>query len=154
MRYVIAFLASCALIEPVYSQSPSTATDSRLNGTWIVESTEMDGEQVDGFNGSRIRIDGKSLRWTIKLRTLERVLTVDRSVTPNRFDQTVVKPGAPNKSVLGIYRFDRDRLVLCRADAGCPRPEEFVTKPDDCSLTLILRRESVRSPTPELKDGG
>jgi hypothetical protein len=102
MRYLIGLIATSVLTAFSYGQSPDVAIDPRLNGVWIVETTEMNGQLVEGFNGSTFRIDGRSLTWTVGQRKMDRKLIIDRSVTPCQFDQTIVKQGSENKTVLVV----------------------------------------------------
>lgn len=148
VSYIAVVLVACTVLT---AETTENQQDSRLDGTWRVIATEMEGRLLgEGFNGSVFVIERESLTWTINEKTMRRRLRIDRSTKPAQLDQIIKRSESEEKSVLGIYRFENEKLVICRADAGCERPSGFRTKQGDCNVTLTLRRISPApsAPTP------
>ncbi len=154
MRYLTICLLSIAPIGAIHAESPMTQTDVRLNGEWIVESTESHGNQTEDFNGSRFRIDGNSFEWTIGKRILHRILVVDRTVQPNSFDQFVTTASEQKTSILGIYKFERNKLMVCFTNPSRERPRNFETALGTAKTTLVLRRSLADTNIAATPDGG
>lgn len=136
------------------ADSPTSHTDVRLNGDWIVESTETHGGKTNDFNGSRFRIDGNSFEWTIGRRVLNRTLIVDRTKHPNCFDQLIAGPAEQKMTILGIYQFKNETLRVCFTNSSGERPRNFETAPDHPELTLVLKRAVVAASLTPTQDGG
>lgn len=127
-------------LDSVVADSPISATDSRLNGEWVVITTKREGREVEDFDGSRIQIDGNSMKWRIGERLLNRVLVVDRLGSPNFFDQIVEMPDSQAQKLLGIYKFDRDKLIVCFTVGGIIRPKTFDTTDDKLKICIEFKR--------------
>ena len=54
----------------------------------------------------------------------------------------MIPDGGPSrgKHVLGIYRLESDKLTLCMADPGQPRPREFKAEKGSRQTLMIFRR--------------
>jgi uncharacterized protein (TIGR03067 family) len=115
----------------------------RHEGTWSVTSSIYDGEAAsEDLVRSIKRIvekdhavwerDGKRFAGT----TLE----VDPAREPRTID--VIPDGGPNRGerVLGIYKIEGDKLTICMAGPGKPRPKVFqADKGSGCTLRTFVR---------------
>lgn len=121
------------------SQAPDDA--KRLVGAWKVAAAEVNGEKQEKIIGHRLVFDGKTLRFEDAMGTAippktRYALRPDK--TPKEID--IVRAGGEEEVSLGIYALDGDRLKLCYAKAGNPRPTEFVTKDGDGRALAFLER--------------
>jgi uncharacterized protein (TIGR03067 family) len=115
----------------------------RHQGTWAVTSSIYDGQPAsEQIIRSIKRIvhdnhvvwerDGKRFAGT----TIE----LDPAAEPKTID--VIPDGGRNRGerVLGIYKLDGDRLTICMAAPGRPRPKEFQAgKGSGCTLRTFQR---------------
>jgi uncharacterized protein (TIGR03067 family) len=110
---------------------------SVLEGTWQVVSVEAMGEPTSAFVGSKMIITKDTVTWYISdLHIRRNELKTNSEVDPKWLDQC--KNG--RQLELGIYKFQGDRLVICSADAGHPRPPTFTTGKDNHRMLTVLKR--------------
>ncbi|MEW4570972.1 TIGR03067 domain-containing protein [Tautonia sp. JC769] len=145
-------LVAVLLVLPVGDDAPTPTDDqARHQGTWAVERSVRDGkdgpievmkEIVREVEGGRIvwKRSGKAFAAT----TFE----LDPEADPKTID--LIPEGGRNRGdrVLGIYRFDEDRLVLCTADPGEPRPTAFAAEPGDGRTLMTFRRADAGAGNP------
>jgi uncharacterized protein (TIGR03067 family) len=120
-----ACLLLAALPLSVTADAPKDAP-AALQGTWKLESVEIDGMAIDLLDfhprwiikGNKILYAGSDLA----------TLTIDESTTPKCFDMAYVKQ---KKSFEGIYSIDGDTLKVCvnkQSDGQKERPLDFSTE--------------------------
>ena len=121
------------------------ATLPSLDGTWTIVATEMDGKRVDAFVGRQIEIaKDKLLFHYSNSRTTERRLRINTQARPIHFDELPqVNDGTWG---LGIAKFEKGMLVVCKADTGGTRPDAFGTKSGDDRLMFWLQRHETDAP--------
>jgi uncharacterized protein (TIGR03067 family) len=121
----------------------------RHQGTWAVTSSIYDGrpapeevvrsiKRIVNDNHVVWKRDGKSFAGT--------TVQLDPVAEPKAID--VIPDGGRNRGerVLGIYKLDGDRLTICMAAPGQPRPKEFqADKGSGCTLHTFSR---VRTASP------
>ena len=133
--------------------SPALAQDAgvdaelaRQRGTWRTATSIYDGQEGPAEIVRSItrtvekdhvvwKRDGKSFAGTR--------IVLDPSRDPKTID--VVPDGGPNRDerVLGIYKLEGDRLSICMAAPGKPRPAEFkADKGSGCTLRTFGARNS------------
>jgi uncharacterized protein (TIGR03067 family) len=115
----------------------------RHRGTWRATSSIYEGQEApEAIVRSITRTvekdhvvwkrDGKSFAGTR--------IELDPSADPKAID--VIPDGGRNRDerVLGIYRLEKDRLTICMAAPGKPRPREFkAEKGSGCTLRTFTR---------------
>jgi uncharacterized protein (TIGR03067 family) len=132
--FAVTLCAGMALFQP-----PDDA--KRLVGAWKIVAAEVNGEKQPKIVGHRLVFDGKTLRFedaqgtAIPPRT-RYVLRPDKK--PREID--ILRTGGAEEVSLGIYALDGDRLKLCYAKAGNPRPTGFTTKDGDGRALALLER--------------
>jgi uncharacterized protein (TIGR03067 family) len=116
---------------------------ARLQGTWVVASSQMDGPPGN-VNGDYVLITGTTFSVkTINGRDGDATYQLDPTAQPRRIDmEQTAGPGAGTK-VGGIYSLDRDVLNLCFVEPGGSRPANFVFQPGKHMMLMTLRRVSV-----------
>ena len=100
----------------------------RHQGTWIATSSTFDGQKApDEIARSIKRIVAQDhVVWERQgKRFAGTKIELDPTHDPKNID--VIPDGGRNRGerVLGIYKLDGDRLTICMARAGQPRPKEF-----------------------------
>jgi uncharacterized protein (TIGR03067 family) len=123
----------------------------RHQGTWRATSSVYDGQEApEAIVRSITRVvekdhvawkrDGKSFAGTR--------IELDPSRDPKAID--VIPDGGKDRGerVLGIYKLEKDRLTICMAAPGRPRPTEFeAEKGSGCTLRTFIREEAPASGT-------
>jgi uncharacterized protein (TIGR03067 family) len=141
----------------VLEREPVPPDQTRMQGTWKVIGHEEGGEKLQAkllptpdqmsitFTDDRVKLKSavpapSDLKVGPKT-SFDGVLHLDPTANPKRI--SVYIPGDNRNSVIGIYRFDGERLVLCLA--GNPTkldfPSAFATKKGDGLVMLTLDRK-------------
>lgn len=97
-------------------------------GTWQAVSYRIDGKETSKEIVESITrtVDGKHVVWKRNGKSFAgTTVELDPTQKPQAID--VIPDGGPFKGekVLGIYRFEKDRLTLCMAPRGQPRPTSW-----------------------------
>jgi uncharacterized protein (TIGR03067 family) len=142
-RLVLVFLAT-GLGAPGRDDDGALQSElKRHQGTWIATSSTFDGQKApEEIVRSIKRIvtddhvvwqrDGKQFAGT--------KVVLNSTNEPNTID--VIPDGGRNRGerILGIYKLDRDTLIICMAAPGQPRPKEFnAEKGNGCTLQTFAR---------------
>jgi uncharacterized protein (TIGR03067 family) len=118
----------------------------RHQGTWRATSSIYDGQEGSSEVVRSItrtveddhvvwKRDGKSFAGTR--------IELDPSHDPKAID--VIPDGGQNRGerVLGIYKLEQDRLTICMAAPGQPRPKAFKAENDSgCTLRTFIREKA------------
>jgi uncharacterized protein (TIGR03067 family) len=113
-----------------------SADEKELQGKWIVESFEYNGNPVERLKEAvREFKDGK---YSLTPKTgdgIEGSVKLDASATPKTIDLDV------NGRILkGIYELTGDTLKMCYNLTRDERPSEFVSKPDSGLIVIVHKR--------------
>lgn len=120
----------------------------RHQGTWRVVSFVHDGQEADPEVMASIRrtVEGARVIWSRDGKRFSATgLELDPGATPPALD--LIPEGGPRRGerVLGIYRLEGDRLTICVADPGTPRPDTFSAATGGRRTLMILERETAAS---------
>ena len=112
----------------------------RLQCTWVVVTNESEGgkadEEYNRRDGYRLVVAGRRLTWKSKsVGDTEVAFRLDPTKAPKALDLDVRDGRVGNEC---IYELDGDRLRICIAHFGQPRPTEF--RATAKTSLLVLRR--------------
>jgi len=101
----------------------------KFEGTWALTSAERNEEKApaEAIMDFRLVVHGNELTIRVGGPPLEGTLTVDPSKKPMAYDATIAINDRERTSI-GIYEFDGDKLKICFTDKDGERPKEFITK--------------------------
>jgi uncharacterized protein (TIGR03067 family) len=108
--------------------TPDTAADlDRMQGDWMVASMKVNGlkhHQEEAESLFRTIKDG-----TFAVSRYTRVISsgtfeLDATQSPRAIDSSITNR-PETATLLGIYEFDGDKLRICNAPPGKPRPKDF-----------------------------
>jgi uncharacterized protein (TIGR03067 family) len=125
---------------------------ARHQGTWAVERSVRDGKDgpIEVMKEIVRVVDGDRIVWK---RAGKSFAATTFELGPGADPKTIdlIPEGGRNRGgrVLGIYRFDEGRLVLCTADPGEPRPSSFAAEPGDGQTLMTFRRVAGEADEPE-----
>lgn len=120
--------------------------DGPLDGKWVFESQVIGGEEVprDRLADIWIEVEGDTFArcGTGGLR-LQYRLMLDPLKDPARFDLTFKHPvtGTVTRTT-GIYRLDRNKLILCYDNTGQSRPAGFESPVGRDEIVFSVLRRS------------
>jgi uncharacterized protein (TIGR03067 family) len=100
----------------------------RHQGTWIATSSTFDGQKAPDEIARSIQriVTEDHVVWERQgKRFAGTKIELDPTADPKKID--VIPDGGRNRGerIQGIYKLDGDRLTICMAAAGQPRPKEF-----------------------------
>ena len=138
---------TCVLTALVAALSFETALAqddlSKLQGNWTMVSRECDGIFGSGreVKGGILSVEGNRYRSLLDGKSLSAVFTLDPGCKPKAIDFKYAEGPRKGETVKGIYKFEGDLFVLCRAlQVETERPRDFVTRAGSCSLTVVWKR--------------
>lgn len=106
----------------------AAAADLRqMQGDWMVATMKVNGKELSADEAQILFRTVEGNQYTVSRFSKPiagGTFTLDASVTPRTIDSTPAKSkdGTP---LLGIYEFDGEKLRICNARPGKPRPKTF-----------------------------
>jgi uncharacterized protein (TIGR03067 family) len=116
---------------------------AKLQGTWKLESLEVQGKSVTmrELTEARLVVKGDCYRFQLGKTKLELTYRLDPAKQPKAIDLTIAAGPNKGKTFRGIYELDGDTFKICRhAEAGKERPAAFVTAKDSDVLIVVWKR--------------
>jgi uncharacterized protein (TIGR03067 family) len=132
---------------PAAADDPKPKEPAELQGTWTLESTEINGKAREPLGPGQARwvIDGaKVLYGGVEIAAL----TADAKSTPKIIDLTF--PEA-KRTYEGIYAIEKDTLKIClnvQTEGVKMRPQDFSTDGAENPRVLIFHREKAAPANP------
>lgn len=114
-----------------------------LQGTWKIESVEIDGRQLDiaAFKDIVRIVEGNDITWKNKDQVIARTrITFDPTKQPKQMDSTFTEGDNVDKTMLGIYEINGDEFKICSAQFDRVRPTEFASPPGSGVLIFKAKR--------------
>ena len=106
----------------------------QLEGKWKVVALEADGQKApeEALKTMRCTIKGQEMqmRDAADAPVEKAALKLDLTKTPRHIDFTVKEGPDKGKTIKGIFKFEKERLVICMREAEAAeksRPTEFKT---------------------------
>ena len=107
----------------------------RIQGSWIVTSNEIRKQSLPQMAGAVFYFSGNQ-HWITGDKGRE-WFALDENHSPKAIDFYDKKA----QSIRGIYKIEGDRLTLCTAALGYPRPKEFSTSPFTGTILTTTQRQ-------------
>ncbi len=134
---VFAFVTFAAA--PVPKEPPKAPVES-IEGEWklvefVKEGRPREKEAITTmtFKAGKLTIaDGK--------RDETATYTLDPKATPFAIDLVPEKGGGRKETVKGIYKIEKDKLIICFSMDGADRPKEFKSEPGTKTGMFTLER--------------
>ena len=145
--------ATAAAGTPLPVKSPSrkaapTGPPTEIEGEWRMVSAVFDGQPLadDMVKWCTRTTRGDNTVVMAGPQTMVNArFTLDRSNRPGAIDYVNLHGSAKGKTQLGIYELDGDRLSICMAPPGKPRPTAFESTARDGRSLTVWRRSSQRA---------
>jgi uncharacterized protein (TIGR03067 family) len=129
-------------------EDPNEAELKKLEGDWQLTRQEERGALTPKPVVERLRIviEGNEMAWYIGNPASNQTadLKVNAKANPKTIDAEITKNSAIGKTMLGIYKLDKDTLEICWGDPGSEkRPKKFTSRPSvgSGSTLVIYKRE-------------
>ena len=147
IRHVMTLVLSAIVAVAGIGAGPQQAEYAKHQGTWSVLSFRRDGNETpQEITRSIVRVvNGDSVIWKRAGKSFASTrVELDPSKSPPTID--IIPDGGPSrdKRILGIYKFDGERLIICVADPDRPRPIDFkAEKGSKWTLMTFERKKPV-----------
>jgi uncharacterized protein (TIGR03067 family) len=146
---LVATISLPALAADDAKPAPDTKVDFKpFEGTWKVVALEADGNKApaDALKGMSLTFNGSELTGTNPgVKTDEKAtVKLDLTKSPKQIDLTVTEGPQKGKTVQGIFKFEKERLIICMRGPEAVekgRPKEFATEADSGLGMLTLERD-------------
>jgi uncharacterized protein (TIGR03067 family) len=114
-----------------------------MEGKWMIEKAEANGEQIDqeSLKDITVTIKGDHFELLVKDTKDAGTIKLDETQKPKTMDATDTEGDDVGKVTKAIYEVSGDTLRVCYAMDGGERPKEFATKPESHLLLVTYKRE-------------
>jgi uncharacterized protein (TIGR03067 family) len=147
---LLAAYAGCLLAPLAADAQPAkdrTDDAKRLEGTWKVVALEADGRQAppEELKGGSWSIKGSEVQFTEPRQKPagKAAVKLDPAKDPKHIDLVGLDGPQKGKKIQGIYKFEKNRLVICLRGPEAPekgRPKKFMTEADSGLGMITLER--------------
>jgi uncharacterized protein (TIGR03067 family) len=136
--------------------SPMDKELEKLQGTWLIQTLEMDGAVVAGAAGmgAKITIENDKFTTTGMGATYRGTLKIDAKTAPKKLDMAFLEGPERGNSSLAIYELDGDSWKLCLGLTGKDRPTDFATRPGSGHVLETLARQAAGKAATPTKPAG
>ena len=126
-------------------RDPDAADLQRMQGDWMVATMKVNGTVLTDDEARVLFRTIAGNNYTISRFSkpiASGTFTIDATATPRTIDSTPA--GSPDgKPLLGIYEFDGDKLRICNAPPGKPRPKDFEARLGSQHSLIVWEPEKV-----------
>ena len=145
--FSVSALAMCFFCIPALFADENKDDAKLVQGNWKVVALEADGKQApdEALKGMRWSFKGNELQGTDpgEKPSDKASFKLDSSKSPKQIDLVVLEGAQKGKTIEGIYKFEKVRLIVClrgpeAAEKG--RPQEFKTEADSGLGMITLER--------------
>lgn len=129
-----------------HADSPpeAVADVARLQGDWRVVEMKVNGLKHDQTEAESLfrTIEGDEFSVSRYSRAISRgTFKLDATQSPKAIDSLITSAPEP-VTLLGIYEFDGEKLRICNAAPGKPRPKDFGCRLGSQQTLIVWERES------------
>lgn len=112
----------------------------QLAGDYVMVAAESKQEKIpeDRIKESRMTIAGDKHIVTLSGETFEGKHKIDPTKSPKEIDAT----NPDGKTMLGIYKFEKDQFTVCFAAPGKERPKEFSIKAGSGEFIHVWKKKA------------
>jgi uncharacterized protein (TIGR03067 family) len=116
---------------------------ARLQGTWLFQTLEINGQQVpeNALKGATITIKGDQFETRSFGVVYSGQLKIDPTKSPKTLDLIFTGGPEKGKTTLAIYELEGDSFKICLTLMGQERPKEFSAKVGSGRALEVLKRE-------------
>jgi uncharacterized protein (TIGR03067 family) len=142
--FVLGLFATSLCTAGVADDDAGKSELKRHQGTWIATSSTFDGQRAPDEIARSIQriVTENHVVWERHGKRFAGT-TIELNPTHDPKNIDVIPDGGRNRGehILGIYKLDGERLTICMAVAGQPRPKEFTAhKGSGWTLQTFERR--------------
>jgi uncharacterized protein (TIGR03067 family) len=140
---LVAALATGLLIAADQPQDSLTGELEALSGAWAVTSSARNNNEApaERLRDLQLILDHDQFTWKQGDRVLvQGTFQIDPGQRPRTITLTATEGSGLEKTTLGIYERDGDRLQILGTRPGQPRPTSFTTPGDSDQTRVRLRR--------------
>jgi uncharacterized protein (TIGR03067 family) len=115
----------------------------QFEGAWAFTGWEQGGQSLpeETLRSAKWSVKGNKYTFELGGATEEGTLKLDPGKKPATVDLTITSGSDKGKEQLGIYRIERDAIVLCLAQPGAKeRPTEFAAMEGSGNMLLTIKR--------------
>jgi uncharacterized protein (TIGR03067 family) len=140
-------MAVVALIVPILADEPGKDVARKdteaLKGAWSMVALTLSGREMpEGqVSESRMVVEGEGMTTTWAGRDTLATFKLDPAMTPRAIDITFKDGPLKDQTVKGIYKFDGDHFVMCRAaQPDRERPADFASNAGSGRILVVWKR--------------
>lgn len=112
----------------------------KLAGSYVMVSGESTAEKLseERIKDAKMTIEGEKYTASFGGDSVTGTLKVDPTKTPKEIDAT----DSEGRTILGIYKFDKEQLTVCFAPPDKERPKEFSVKDGTGSFIHVWKKKA------------
>jgi uncharacterized protein (TIGR03067 family) len=140
---MIRALCGSLLLVSTVAAADTDAELKKLEGRWGIAGAELAGrDHLDDFAGMKLVVKGDQFTIEFAENSDRGTFTIDAAKSPKWIDiKTSPKGPFFGRSLHGIYKFDKERLILCCEADGKARPTAFEAKAKSRNMLLTYARD-------------
>ena len=145
MRKLLTLPACIIVVTSTLSAMETADALKALAGNYSIKAMERAGksapaEVISAYEG--VTIEGDTITLKIKGENKIAKLKLDPSMTPPALDLIPSDGPDQGKSLPGIYKLEKDSLIIVLGRAGQERPKDFSAAGEDETKVVLLRKGS------------
>jgi uncharacterized protein (TIGR03067 family) len=127
----------------VAADADAEAELKALEGRWVIDRARLAGrDHLDDFAGMKLTIKGNEYLIEFAENSDRGTFTVDPAKSPKWIDiQTAKKGPFFGRTLHGIYKIEKEKLILCCEADGKARPTAFEAPEKGRNMLLTYQRE-------------
>jgi uncharacterized protein (TIGR03067 family) len=139
MNLLTALALASVAAAPVPKSDPVKDAQAAFQGEWRFVEYVREGRPQQGLADANVVVKGDKMEIQVGPATEEATLAFDPKAAPAAIDiQT--RNGLNAYLVQGIYKFERDKLMICFGRGSDVRPKEFKSAEDLRTSMFVLER--------------
>ena len=143
--FALPLVLLAALVSSCSTAKKDNSEDwNKLQGRWKVEQALKSGKPM-GTGIAYVEVQGDEMNRITTEGVAHRRIRIDALAVPPTMDFEILDEKDKGHVMMGIYKFEKEKLWLCHSPVGKPRPAAFKSTPDDGNVMAILRPLSERT---------